>query len=67
MRGSCRVPVFVAVIFGRSHIPLHETAPDGFQIFNLGSPTDSGRAPRFTMGVATVSRGRIAFRLIAVG
>ena len=28
-----------AVVFGHSHIPLHETADDGFQIFNPGSPT----------------------------
>jgi putative phosphoesterase len=53
-----------AVIFGHSHIPLHETAPDGFQIFNPGSPTDKRRAPQHTMGLARVRQGRIAFRLI---
>ena len=35
-----------AVVFGHSHIPLHERAPDGFQIFNPGSPTDRRRQPR---------------------
>ena len=35
-----------AVVFGHSHIPLHETAADGFQIFNPGSPTERRRAPR---------------------
>jgi putative phosphoesterase len=40
-----------AVVFGHSHIPLHERGPDGFQIFNPGSPTDRRRQPRHTMGV----------------
>src|SRR5690349_11290950 len=29
-----------AVIFGHSHLPLHESDADGFQIFNPGSPTE---------------------------
>ena len=33
-----------AVVFGHSHVPLHEQAADGFQIFNPGSPTDRRRA-----------------------
>jgi putative phosphoesterase len=49
-----------AVIFGHSHIPLHESA-DGFQIFNPGSPTDRRREPEHTMGVATVSDGAVTF------
>ncbi len=61
-----RFPAADAVIFGHSHIPLHETAEDGFQIFNPGSPTDKRREPRFTMGVARVRRGRVAFRLITL-
>lgn len=56
-----------ALIFGHSHIPLHETAEDGFQIFNPGSPTERRRAPAHTMGVATIRGGRIAFELLAVG
>jgi putative phosphoesterase len=54
-----------AVIFGHSHMPLHETAvePDGrrFQIFNPGSPTERRRAPHKTMGVALVGARGIEF------
>ena len=53
-----------AVVFGHSHLPLHETGPDGFQIFNPGSPTDRRRAPAHTMGVARVRQDRVAFELI---
>jgi putative phosphoesterase len=47
------------VVFGHSHLPLHERAPDGFQILNPGSPTDRRRAPAHTMGLIHV-RDRIA-------
>ena len=59
-----RFPEAGAVVFGHSHIPLHERAPDGFQIFNPGSPTERRRAPHHTMGVATVTGGAIEFELI---
>ncbi len=49
-----------AVVFGHSHIPLHEEA-DGFQIFNPGSPTDRRRQPRHSMGLARVKNGRASF------
>ncbi len=62
-----RFPDADAVVFGHSHIPLHERAPDGFQIFNPGSPTERRRAPRHTMGIATILGGRVSFELIAVG
>jgi putative phosphoesterase len=55
-----------AVVFGHSHLPLHETADDGFQIFNPGSPTERRGAPRHTMGIATVEGGRLGFSLIAL-
>jgi len=55
------------VVFGHSHSPLHERAPDGFQIFNPGSPTERRRAPHHTMGIATVQGGRVTFELIALG
>ena len=55
-----------AVIFGHSHLPLHETGEDGFQIFNPGSPTERRRAPAHTMGVATVEGGRVRFELISL-
>ncbi len=62
-----RFPDAAAVVFGHSHIPLHEQAPDGFQIFNPGSPTERRRAPAHTMGIATVAGGRLTFELIVVG
>ena len=45
------------VVFGHSHLPLHEEAPDGFQIFNPGSPTERRRAPSHTMGLIHVRDG----------
>jgi uncharacterized protein len=58
-------PDTTAVVFGHSHIPLHERAPDGFQIFNPGSPTERRRAPHHTMGIARVTN-TITFELIAL-
>ena len=56
-----------AVVFGHSHIPLHETDPaDGFQIFNPGSPTERRRQPEHTMGEAVVADGRISFAIIGL-
>jgi putative phosphoesterase len=55
-----------AVIFGHSHLPLHEADAAGFQIFNPGSPTERRRAPAHTMGIATVEDGRVHFELIAL-
>ena len=52
-----------AVVFGHSHIPLHEEE-GGFQIFNPGSPTDRRRQPRHSMGVAQVVGGRVRFEHI---
>jgi uncharacterized protein len=42
------------VVFGHSHLPLHEQASDGFQILNPGSPTERRRAPAYTMGLIHV-------------
>jgi putative phosphoesterase len=55
-----------AVVFGHSHIPLHERDErSGFQIFNPGSPTDRRRQPVHTMGLARVGdAGELAFELI---
>jgi putative phosphoesterase len=39
------------VVFGHSHMPLHEQAADGFQLLNPGSPTERRRAPTHTMGL----------------
>jgi hypothetical protein len=63
MRG--RFPDADAVVFGHSHLPLLEEV-EGFAIFNPGSPTERRRAPRHTMGVATVRDGRVAFELVAL-
>lgn len=60
-----RFPGVHAVVFGHSHLPLHEER-DGFAIFNPGSPTERRRAPRHTMGMATIRDGRPAFELIVV-
>ena len=62
-----RFPGAHAVVFGHSHIPLHERTSDGFQIFNPGSPTERRRAPSHTMGIATVAGGELTFELIVVG
>jgi uncharacterized protein len=59
-------PAADAVVFGHSHVPLHERAPDGFQIFNPGSPTDRRRQPRHTMGEARVGEEGLRFTLIAL-
>jgi putative phosphoesterase len=57
-----------AVVFGHSHIPLHERDPeDGFQIFNPGSPTDRRRAPTHTMGLAHVEHGVLRFEVVELG
>ena len=59
-----RFPSADAVIFGHSHIPLHEIDKDGFQIFNPGSPTERRRSQRHTMGLAHANDGRLSFELI---
>lgn len=58
-----RFPDAGAVVFGHSHIPLHDQA-DGFAIFNPGSPTERRRSPHHTMGIATVENGQITFELV---
>ncbi len=58
-----RFPGADAVVFGHSHIPLHEREGD-FQIFNPGSPTERRRAPSHSMGVAHVEDGRLEFELV---
>jgi uncharacterized protein len=64
-RARRRFPDAHALIFGHSHLPLHETDPrTGFQLFNPGSPTERRRAPSHTMGVAHIGDGSIRFELI---
>jgi putative phosphoesterase len=64
-RMRARFPEADAVVFGHSHIPLHEER-DGFQIFNPGSPTDRRRQPNHTMGVAEIEDGRVRFKLVVL-
>jgi putative phosphoesterase len=58
-----------AVVFGPSHMPLHERdEQSGFQIFNPGSPPERRRSPVHTMGLARVGEdGALAFELIELG
>ncbi|HSC21933.1 MAG TPA: metallophosphoesterase family protein [Solirubrobacterales bacterium] len=59
-RLRARFPEADAVIFGHSHLPLHE-AEGGFQIFNPGSPTERRRAPRPSMGLLHPEPGGLRF------
>jgi putative phosphoesterase len=65
-RMRARFPQADAVIFGHSHLPLHEVAGDGFQVFNPGSPTERRRAPRHTMGLCHAG-AELRFQLIDLG
>ncbi len=56
-----RFPGADAVVFGHSHLPLHE-AEDGFQIFNPGSPTERRRAPRPSMGLLDCDKSGLVFK-----
>ena len=64
-RLRARFPDADAVVFGHSHMPLHEER-DGFQIFNPGSTTERRRAPTRSMGEATVAKGGIELRHLAL-
>ncbi len=59
-------PAHDAVIFGHSHLPLHEEEDD-FQIFNPGSPTERRRSPCRSMGLAVVDGGRLSLEIIDLG
>lgn len=58
-------PECSVVVFGHSHIPVHEH-DDGFQIFNPGSPTDPRRQPSPTMGRAVIERATASFELLTI-
>jgi putative phosphoesterase len=64
-RLRARFPRADAVVFGHSHLPLHER-DDDFQIFNPGSPTERRRAPGHTMGLARAEGGTVSFELVAL-
>ena len=61
-----RFPDADAVVFGHSHIPLHEEDDEGFQLFNPGSPTDRRRQPHHTMGLARVEDGGLRFEHVVL-
>ena len=61
-----RFPDAAAIVFGHSHVPLHEEDA-GVQIFNPGSASDRRRQPEHTIGVAEVAEGRIGFRHVSLG
>jgi putative phosphoesterase len=54
------------VVFGHSHMPLHEQGEDGFQIFNPGSPTERRRAPAHTMGLIRSGQGLLSCELVSL-
>ena len=60
-----RFPDAEAVVFGHSHLPLHERR-DGFQIFNPGSPTERRRAPARSMGLMRTGPGGLEFELVVL-
>ena len=45
-------------MFGHSHIPLDQSA-GGVRVFNPGSPTDRRRQPHGTIGLLTITGGRL--------
>lgn len=65
-RMRTRFPGADAVIFGHSHLPLHEER-DGFQIFNPGSPTERRRAPQRSMGLLHPGPAGLRFEHVWLG
>lgn len=65
-RLRARFPEADAVVFGHSHLPLHEQR-DGFQIFNPGSPTERRRAPRPSVGLLHPTASQLRFEHVWLG
>ena len=65
-RLRARFPDADAVIFGHSHLPLHESE-GGFQIFNPGSPTERRRAPQPSMGLLYPGAAGLRFEHLWLG
>jgi putative phosphoesterase len=65
-RLRARFPDADAVVFGHSHLPLHEQE-DGFQIFNPGSPTERRRAPRPSIGLLHPEPAGLRFEHLWLG
>jgi len=65
-RMRARFPDADAVVFGHSHLPLHEV-DGGFQIFNPGSPTERRRAPHPSMGLLHPTPSGLRFEHLWLG
>ena len=65
-RLRARFPAADAVVFGHSHLPLHEEE-SGFQIFNPGSPTERRRAPAPSMGLLHPEPSGLRFEHLWLG
>ena len=65
-RLRARFPEANAVVFGHSHLPLHEEE-NGFQIFNPGSPTERRRAPAPSMGLLHPGPSGLRFEHLWLG
>lgn len=65
-RMRARFPGAEAVVFGHSHLPLHEEE-GSFQIFNPGSPTERRRAPRPSMGLLHPTPAGLRFEHVWLG
>ena len=65
-RMRTRFPDADAVVFGHSHLPLHEEE-EGFQIFNPGSPTERRRAPQHSMGLLHPTPSGLRFEHVWLG
>jgi putative phosphoesterase len=65
-RLRARFPEADAVVFGHSHLPLHEEE-NGFQIFNPGSPTERRRAPEASMGLLHAEPSGLRFEHLWLG
>lgn len=65
-RMRARFPEADAVVFGHSHLPLHE-GQGGFQIFNPGSPTERRRAPQRSMGLLHPTAAGLRFEHVWLG
>ncbi len=65
-RLRARFPDADAVVFGHSHMPLHEQE-GGFQIFNPGSPTERRRAPCPSMGLLHPTATGLRFEHLWLG
>jgi putative phosphoesterase len=65
-RLESRFPETELVIFGHSHLPLHERS-GSLQIFNPGSPTERRRAPQRSMGLLDLEHGELRLEHVWLG